>query len=69
MPLASLETLLQDAGLTLVQTEPDKFARTQARMAAEERPARAPRERPVLPPADERPLVQVETRTGGPSIT
>jgi ribonuclease E len=69
MPLASLETLLQDAGLTLVQTEPDKFTRTQARMAAEERPARAPRERPVLPPPDERPLIQVETRTGGQSVT
>ncbi len=69
MPVATLETLLQDAGLTLVQTEPDKFARTQARMAAEERPARASRERPVLPPPDERPLVQVETRTGGQSVT
>ena len=65
MPLVSLESVLQQAGLTLVQTEPDKFERTQSRMAAEARPARVTRERPALPALDDRPLVQVETRPGG----
>jgi ribonuclease E len=50
------------AGLTLVQTEPAKLEHTRARMATEPRPQRVPRERPVLPPLDTGPLVQVETR-------
>ena len=69
MPLATLEAVLRDAGLTLVQTEPEKFARTQERLAAEALPARTSRERPMLPPLDDRPLVQVETRAGGSSAT
>ena len=39
-----------------------KLEQTQTRMAAEAGAARVPRERPVLPPLDERPLLQVETR-------
>jgi ribonuclease E len=62
MPVEHLESLLQLAGLTLVQTEPTKLEHTRARMATEPRPQRVPRERPALPPLDTGPLVQVETR-------
>ena len=64
MPVEQLEAVLQLAGLSLVQTEPAKLNETQARLAAEPRPARLPRERPVLPPLEEGPLIQVETRSG-----
>jgi ribonuclease E len=62
MPVEHLESVLQLAGLTLVQTEPAKLEQTRARMATEPRTLRVPRERPVLPPQDSGPLVQVETR-------
>jgi ribonuclease E len=64
MPIEQLQAVLQLAGLSLVQTEPGKFSETQARLAAEPRPVRVPRERPQLPPLDDRPLIQVETRPG-----
>ena len=64
MPIDQLHAVLQQAGLSLVQTEPGKFSETQARLAAEPRPVRVPRERPQLPPLDEGPLIQVETRPG-----
>ncbi len=64
MPVEQLQAVLQLAGLSLVQTEPSKLSETQARLAAEPRPARVPRERPHLPPLDDGPLVQVETRSG-----
>jgi ribonuclease E len=64
MPVEQLQAELQLAGLSLVQTEPSKLSETQARLAAEPRPVRVARERPQLPPLDERPLVQVETRPG-----
>jgi ribonuclease E len=64
MPIDQLHAVLQQAGLSLVQTEPGKFSETQARLAAEPRPVRVPRERPPLPPLDEGPLIQVETRPG-----
>jgi ribonuclease E len=62
MPVEHLESVLQMAGLTLVQTEPTKLEHTRARMATEPRTPRVPRERPVLPPLDPGTLVQVETR-------
>lgn len=62
LPIDELLPVLDRAGLILVQTEPLKLAETQARLAAEARPARVPRERPVLPPLDVGPLIQVETR-------
>ncbi len=62
LPIDELLTVLDRAGLILVQTEPLKLAETQARLAAEPRPIRVPRERPVLPPLDAGPLIQVETR-------
>jgi ribonuclease E len=62
MPVEALRPVLEQAGLTLVQTEPQKLADVLARFAAEAKPPRVPRERPVLPPLDTGPLVQVETR-------
>lgn len=62
MPVEQLQAVLQLAGLSLVQTEPARLRETQARLDAEPRAVRVPRERPVLPPLDQGPLVQVETR-------
>ena len=63
LPVADLLPMLDSAGLVLVQTEPSKLADVQARIAAEPRPLRTPRDRPVLPPLDGGPLVQIETRS------
>jgi ribonuclease E len=62
LQIDQLQPVLELAGLTLVQTEPTKHAEAVARLAAEPRPKRVPRERPFLPPLEEAPLVQVETR-------
>jgi len=62
MPVEQLQSVLQAAGLTLVQTSTVKLEETRVRMQGETRPVRVPRERPVLPPLDSGPLVQVETR-------
>jgi ribonuclease E len=62
MPVDELRPILEHAGLALVQTEPARLADVQARIAAEPKPPRVPRERPVLPPLDSGPLIQVETR-------
>jgi ribonuclease E len=66
LPIDQLQPVLELAGLTLVQTQPEKHAEAVARLAAEPRPARRPRERPVLPPMQDGPLVQVETRPSSP---
>jgi ribonuclease E len=60
--------VLELAGLTLVQTEPVKLEEARARLAGEPATVRVPRERPVLPPLDTRPLVQVETRPSAQSL-
>ena len=62
MPLATLLPVLDGAGLILVQTDAAKHAEVAARIAAEPRPVHVPRQRPLLPPLDTAPLVQVETR-------
>jgi ribonuclease E len=62
MPVQQLESVLEVAGLTLVQTAPAKLEEAHTRMASELRPARVPRERAILPPLDTGPLQQVETR-------
>jgi ribonuclease E len=67
MPVEQLQSVLELAGLTLVQTEASKLEDAQARMAGEAPAVRIPRERPVLPPLETGPLVQVETRGGTPS--
>jgi ribonuclease E len=64
MPVEDLRPVLEQAGLTLVQTEPTKLADVLARFANEPQAARVPRQRPTLPPLDAGPLVQVETRQG-----
>jgi hypothetical protein len=62
LPLDQLLPLLESAGMMLTQTDADKHALIQARIAAEPRVPRTPRVRPELPPLDVGPLVQVETR-------
>jgi ribonuclease E len=62
LPIDELQPVLELAGLTLVQTAPEK-AEEAARLAQEPRLARAPRERPALPPLEDGPLVQVETQS------
>ena len=62
MPVEQLKAMLELAGLSLVQTEADKLHAARARMSREPEPSHVPRERPVLPPLDTRPLIQIETR-------
>ena len=66
LPIDELQPVLQSAGLMLVQTAPERHAETQAKMAAEPRAPRIRRERPLLPPMDAAPLVQVETQRQSP---
>ena len=63
MPVAELLPIVESSGLKLAQTDPEKLAAAQARAAEmQPPPARVGRERPVLPPVEEAPLQQVETR-------
>jgi ribonuclease E len=62
LSLEQLAPVLESAGLVLVQTDDGKLGEVKARIAAEPAPLRVWRERPVLPPFDAAPLVQVETR-------
>ncbi|KVN05501.1 MULTISPECIES: Rne/Rng family ribonuclease [unclassified Burkholderia] len=60
-PGASLETVLESAGLVWVNTDTDKLRAAQAAAAQIVPPVRAPRERKPLPPVDATPMQQVET--------
>jgi ribonuclease E len=63
MPVAELLPIVESSGMTLAQTDPQKLAAAQARAAEmQPPPTRIGRERPVLPPIEETPLQQVETR-------
>jgi ribonuclease E len=62
LPLESLAGIAQQSGLTWVNSDTEKVAAVQATIAAEPKPARVPRERPVAVKLDDRPLVLVETR-------
>jgi ribonuclease E len=62
LPLASLESLAESAGLQWVHSDTAKVAAVQAAMAAEPKPVHVPRERPPLVTLDEGPLVLVETK-------
>jgi len=62
MRLEQLAPALANAGLILVQTGAEKLADVAARIAAEPAPLRVARQRPLRPPLDDRPLVQIETR-------
>jgi ribonuclease E len=57
-----LQDVVNAAGLTWVETDPDRHAQTQQRMAANYTPVRLGRERKPVPPVSSAPLVQVETR-------
>ncbi len=67
LPLTELLPVLDQAGLSLVQTDAAKHSDTLARLAAMPKPIRVPRERPVLPPLDAGPLIQVETKRSASS--
>ncbi len=62
MNIAALTPALEAAGIELAQTDPEKLAAVQARIASEAAERRVGRERPKRPPAEETPLVQVQTR-------
>jgi len=63
MAVAELLPIVESSGMKLAQTDPEKLAAAQARAAAlQPPPARVGRERPVLPPVEEAPLTQIETR-------
>jgi ribonuclease E len=55
--------IVESSGLKLAQTDPEKLAAARARAeAAQPPPVRMGRERPVLPPIEDVPLQQVQTR-------
>jgi len=63
MAVADLLPMVESSGLKLAQTDPQKLAAAQARAAAMQPPSEhVGRERPVVPPIEEAPLTQVETR-------
>ncbi|HXF45412.1 MAG TPA: hypothetical protein VNK91_04770, partial [Burkholderiaceae bacterium] len=62
LPLDQLLPMLEAAGMTLAQTDPQKVEQIRLRIETEPKPARVPRERPVLPPLETGPLVQIETK-------
>jgi ribonuclease E len=62
LPVQSLHSLAQAAGLEWVGSDPDKVAQAQAAMAAEPAPVRVPRAPRAVVQVDEGPLVLVETR-------
>lgn len=58
----ALHDVLDAAGLTWVETDPERHAQTQMRIAAAATPARLGRERKPVASVSNEPLVQVETR-------
>jgi len=57
----TLRPMLESAGLVWVNTDSDKLHASQQAAAQVVKPARVPRERKPLPPADSTPMQQVET--------
>jgi ribonuclease E len=62
LAIAELLPMVESSGMKLAQTDPEKLAAAEARVASQPAPARAGRERTRLPPVEEAPLTQVETR-------
>ena len=62
LPLASLHALAEEAGLSWVNSDPEKIQAAQEAIAREPKPVHVPRERKPAPVLDEGPLVLVETR-------
>uniref|UniRef100_UPI001CC199C2 Rne/Rng family ribonuclease n=1 Tax=Achromobacter insolitus TaxID=217204 RepID=UPI001CC199C2 len=58
----ALHDVVNAAGLQWVETDPDRHAQTQLRIAAAHTPVRLGRERKPVAPVSNEPLVQVETR-------
>ena len=61
--MADLNELLSSAGLTLAATDPEKLRAAQEATAQAAQPVRVPRERKVLPPQVDEPLIQIDTST------
>jgi len=62
LPVAELEQIAQQSGLTWIRSDADKVAAAQASIAAQPQPVHVPRERPPVEALDDRPLVLVETK-------
>ncbi|MEY3146365.1 MAG: hypothetical protein RL342_2036, partial [Pseudomonadota bacterium] len=62
LPTAELAQVAQNSGLNWVNSDAAKIAAVQASIAAEPKPVRVPRERPVVVKADAAPLVMIETK-------
>lgn len=62
LPLASLQTVAETAGLQWVNSDAEKIRAVQAAMTSAPAPVHVPRERKSTQVADEGPLVLVETR-------
>ena len=58
----ALHDVVNAAGLKWVETDPDRHAQTQLRIAAAHTPTRLGRERKPVATVSNEPLVQVETR-------
>lgn len=58
----ALHEVVNAAGLQWVETDPERHAQTQLRIAAAHTPVRLGRERKPVAPVSNKPLVQVETR-------
>jgi len=58
----ALHDVVNAAGLKWVETDPERHAQTQQRIAASYAPVRLGRERKPVTPVSNEPLVQVETR-------
>ena len=62
LPIDSLQSVAESAGLQWVNSDVEKIRAVQAAMASEPAPVHVPRERKPAPVIDEGPLVLVETR-------
>ena len=62
LPMSSLHTVADSAGLQWVNSDSEKIRAVQAAMAAEPAPVHVPRERKAVRAVDDGPLVLVETR-------
>ena len=62
MPLQEINAMLNEAGLTLASTDPEKLRAAQEAAARIQPAPRVPRERKPLPPVSNEPLIQVETQ-------
>ncbi|MBC7404682.1 MAG: Rne/Rng family ribonuclease [Cytophaga sp.] len=62
MPIEGLNVMLNQAGLALASTDPEKLRAAQAAAALIAKPARIPRERKPVTPQSSEPLVLMETK-------